>query len=100
MFDFKEIENRDKKELEKRINELDNQVRHWKSLYEREVKKRPVIVKYANENQEFDRIKSILKLHHDTKDLRFKKMIIEELYVAYGINKQPTHELQRWWREQ
>lgn len=100
MFDFKEIEEREKKEYENKIEHLENQVKHWKSLYEREVKKRPVVVKYANTNQEFDRIKSILKLHHDTKDLRFKKMIIEELYVAYGIRKQPTHELQRWWREQ
>ncbi len=100
MLDFGDYEPKRIRELEQRIFELDNQVKHWKSLYEREIKKRPVIVKYANEKQEFERIKSILKLHHDTKDLRFKKMIIEELYVAYGIRKQPTHELQRWWREQ
>lgn len=100
MFDFRDVEEKEKKKYEKQIEKLENQVRHYKSLYEREIKKRPIVVRYANEKQEFDRIKSILKLHHDTKDLRFKKMIIEELYVAYGIRKQPTHELQRWWREQ
>lgn len=100
MLDFGDYEPKKIRELEKKVFELDNQVKHWKSLYEKEVRTRPVVVRYANERQEFDRIKSILKLHHDTKDLRFKKMIIEELYVAYGIRKQPTHELQRWWREQ
>ena len=38
MFDFKEIEEKEKKQYEQKIFELDNQVRHWKSLYEKEVK--------------------------------------------------------------
>ena len=46
MFDFREIEEREKREYEKRIVELDNQVRHWKSLYEKEIRVRPVVVKY------------------------------------------------------
>ena len=39
MFDFEEVEQKTIKQLEERINELDNQVKHWKSLYEQEKKK-------------------------------------------------------------
>lgn len=100
MFDFREIEEREKKELEKRINELDNQVRHWKSMYEREVKKRPVVVRYTNENQDKERIKGLLELHYKSKNKKYKDMIIEEMYVMFGVIKRPTHELLKWWRQQ
>ena len=100
MFDFREIEEKEKREYEKRINELDNQVRHWKSLYEKEVRVRPVVVRYTNEHQEKDRIKSLLELHYKSKDKKYKEMIIEEMYVMFGVIKRPTHELLRWWREE
>ena len=100
IFVFREIEEREKKELEKRINELDNQVRHWKSMYEREVKKRPVVVRYTNENQDKERIKGLLELHYKSKNKKYKDMIIEEMYVMFGVIKRPTHELLKWWRQQ
>lgn len=99
MFDFREIEEREKKQYEQRIFELDNQVRHWKSLYEKEIKKRPVIVKYSNERQDKERIKSLLELHYKSKNKKYKEMIIEEMYVMFGVIKRPTHELLRWWSE-
>lgn len=100
MFDFREIEERDKRQMEQRIEELDNQVRHWKSMYEKEIKNRPVIVRYANEGQERERIKSLLEIHYKSKDKKYKDMIIEEMYVMFGVIKRPTHELLRWWKGQ
>lgn len=100
MFDFKEIEEREKKQYEQKIFELDNQVRHWKSLYEKEVKIRPTIVKYTSENKEKEKIKQLLELHYKSKNKAYKDMIIQEMYVIYGVRKGPTHELVKWWREQ
>ena len=100
MFDFREIEEREKREYEKGIVELDNQVRHWKSLYEKEIRVRPVVVKYIYENQDKDRIKGLLELHYKSKNKKYKDMIIEEMYVMFGVIKRPTHELLRWWKEQ
>ena len=100
MFDFKEVKENETKELKRRIEELDNQVRHWKSLYEREIKKRPTVIRYANEGQERERIKSLLEIHYKSKNKKYKDMIIEEMYVMFGVIKRPTHELLRWWKEQ
>ena len=101
MFDFDETENKTIKSLERRIFELDNQVKHWKSMYEQEIKKRPVIVKYENEVESNKRLIKILKLHHDTKDKRLQQTLIESLYLDYGIVKEPTDVLYDYWvREQ
>ena len=53
--------------------------------------------KFDNEK---DRIKSLLELHYKSKDKKYKEMIIEEMYVMFGVIKRPTHELLRWWREE
>lgn len=100
MFDFKEIEEKEKKELQQRIEELDNQVRHWKSMYNREIKEKKVVVKYLSDKKEIERIRSLLKLHHDTRSKKMKEAIIQELYLDYGIIKQPTNILMEWWKEQ
>ena len=100
MFDFKEIEEREKKEYENKIEHLENQVKHWKSLYEREVKKRPVVVRYTTQSQDKERIKGLLELHYKSNNKKYKEMIIEEMYVMFGVIKRPTHELLRWWKEQ
>lgn len=88
MFDFEEIEEKTIKELEKRIDELDNQVKYWKSMYEKN--KNKVIVKtiYPNENQEHMRTKAILKLHKNTRNKLYKESLIQELYGNYGIDNE------------
>ena len=100
MFDFDEIEDRDKKAMQQRIEELDNQVRHWQSMYNKEVKNRRVVVKYMSDKKEIERIRSILKLHHDTRSKKMKELIIQELYLDYGIIKEPTNMLMEWWSKQ
>lgn len=100
MLDFGDFDNKRIRDLENRIFELDNQVKHWKSLYEREVRKRPVVVRYTNESQDKERIKGLLELHYKSKSKKYKEMIIEEMYVMFGVIKRPTHELLRWWKEQ
>ena len=97
MFEFDEVEEKRIKQLEKQIFELDNQVKHWKSMYQMEVKKRPVVVKYENDNESSKRLKKILKLHHDTKDKRLQQTLIETLYLDYGIEKQPTDAVYDFW---
>ena len=100
MFDFLETEKRKVRELEHKVEELENQVKHWKSLYERELKGRKVVVKYANNKQEIERIRSILKVHHDSRSKKMKQMIIEELYLDYGVVKKPSNLLLEYWKEQ
>lgn len=97
MFDFDEIENKKIKQLENRIFELDNQIKYWKSMYEKEVKKRPVITRYDNDSNSSKRLVKILKLHHDSKDMRYKNMLIESLYMDYGITNEPTDDLFEYW---
>ena len=100
MFDFDEFDNNRIKQLEKQNEELENQVKHWKSMYEREVKKRPIIVKYENDMESNKRIRKILKLHHDTKDNQYKEMLIQSLYLDYGIETEPSNALYEWWVRQ
>ena len=100
MFDFDEFENKKIKQLEKEKEQLENQVRHWKSMYENEIKKRPVVVRYENQLETNKRIKKILKLHHDTKDRQYKEMLIESLYLDYGIETEPSNALYQWWVRQ
>lgn len=92
MFDFKEIEEKNIRDLENRINELDNQVKYWRSMYEKEKKKRPIQIKYVNDGQEHKRTKEVLKLHHNTRSKLMKESLIKELYVNYGVTKEPTIE--------
>ena len=100
MFDFDIYENETIKQLKKRIEELDNQVRHWQSMYNKEVKDRKVVVKYMSDKKEIERIRSMFKLHHDTRSKKMKEAIIQELYLDYGIIKQPTNLLMEWWSKQ
>lgn len=70
-------------------------------MYEREIKRRPVIVKYENDNESIKRLKKILKLHYETKNEKLKQTLIESLYLDYGIIKEPTDVLYDYWvREQ
>lgn len=100
MFNFEEVEQKTIRQLEDRIFELDNMVRHWKTMYEMEIKKRPVIVKYENGTESTKRLRQILQLHHDSNDIRLKNILIENLYMDYGITKEPSNELVEWWQKQ
>lgn len=85
MFDFEEIESKEIKRYEQRIWELDNQVKHWKSMYEKEVKLRPTKVRYINDNQVYKRTRALLQMARSTNNSYDRMMFFEELYAMYGL---------------
>lgn len=85
MFDFEEIENKEIKRYEQRIWELDNQVKHWKSMYEKEVKLRPTKVRYINDNQVYKRTRALLQMARSTNNYYDRMIFFEELYGMYGL---------------
>ena len=96
MLDFETVEVKEKKRLEREVFKLDNQVKYWKSLYEREVKKRPVKTQYVTNEQYFDkyykRTKEILKLMFETNNIQYWQILAKELMEMYGVieKKQET----------
>lgn len=85
MFNFDDIENKQIKELQDRLWEMDNIARHWKSMYEKEVKLRPTKIRYINDNQVFNRTKALLQMARSTKNYHDRLMVFEELYAMYGL---------------
>ena len=85
MFDFEIVDNKEIKRLEERIWELDNQVKHWKSMYEKELKLRPTKVRYINNNQMFQRTKALLQMFRSTRNNHDRAIYLEELYAMYGL---------------
>ena len=62
MFSFDEVENKQIKDLENRLWEMDNIAKHWKSMYEKEVKLRPIKVRYVSDNQIYRRTQALLHM--------------------------------------
>lgn len=89
MFDFQEVESKKIKQLEQRIFELDNQVKHWRSLYEQEIKKRPKETKYISSGSYNDKIYKrtveILRMMMKTEDVRNWRALAIDLMELYGF---------------
>ena len=85
MFDFIELDNKQIRDLEDRLWEMDNIAKHWKSMYEKEVKIRPTKVRYITDNQLYKRTKALLQMARLTKDHYERMLIFEELYAMYGL---------------
>lgn len=87
MFNFFEVEDKEKKQLEERIYQLDNIARHWRSMYEKELKIRPLkVINITNENL-YKRTRALLEMYMDARDSYERLMILEELYQMYGLRE-------------
>jgi len=91
MFDFDEVDRGKIKQLEKEKRQLENQVKHWKSLYERETRKRVTKVQYVTNEQYFDkyylRTKELLKIMLLTDNIEYWQMLVEDLMDLYDIRE-------------
>lgn len=85
MFSFDEVENKQIKDLENRLWEMDNIAKHWKSMYEKEVKLRPIKVRYVSDNQIYRRTQALLQMAKITRNYHDRMLIFEELYAMYGL---------------
>ena len=91
MFEFDEVSKKELKELRRKIRTLENQVAHWKSLYELEVKKRPQKTTYITDEQYFDkyyiRTKELLKIMTLTENIEYWQMLVYDLMEMYGVEE-------------
>lgn len=89
MFEFDEVSKKEMKELKKKVRSLENQVSHWKSLYQLEVKKRPQRTTYITNEQYFDkyyiRTKELLKIMLLTDNIQYWQMLVYDLMEMYDI---------------
>lgn len=89
MFEFNEVTKNEIKELKRKVRQLENQVAHWKSLYQLEVKKRPQRTTYITNEQYFDkyyiRTKELLKIMTLTENIEYWQMLVYDLMEMYDI---------------
>ena len=89
MFEFDEVSKKEVKELRKKIRSLENQVAHWKSMYQLEVKKRPQKTTYVTNEQYFDkyyiRTKELLKIMTLTDNIQYWQMLVYDLMEMYDV---------------
>ena len=82
---FEDAQDKEIKQLEDRIYQLDNIAKHWKSMYEKELKIRPYKVVNITNNDLYKRTKALLEMHINSRDSYERYMILEELYVLYEL---------------
>jgi len=88
MFNFFEAEDKEKKQLEDRIYQLDNIARHWRSMYEKELRIRPTkVINITNEDL-YKRTRALLEMHMNARDSYERYMILEELYQMYELREE------------
>ena len=91
MFNFDEVSKNELKELKRKIRLLENQVAHWKSMYQLEVKKRPHKTTYITNEQYFDkyyiRTREILKIMTLTENIQYWQMLVYDLMELYDIKE-------------
>lgn len=89
MFEFDEISKKELKELKRKVRQLENQVAHWKSLYQLEVKKRPQKTTYVTNEQYYDkyyiRTKELLKIMTLTDNIQYWQMLVYDLMEMYDV---------------
>ena len=89
MFEFDEVAKKELKDLKKKVRQLENQVAHWKSLYQLEVKKRPQKTTYITNEQYFDkyyiRTKELLKIMTLTDNIQYWQMLVYDLMEMYDV---------------
>ena len=84
---FEDAQDKEIKQLEDRIYQLDNIAKHWKSMYEKELKIRPYKVVNITNNDLYKRTQALLEMHMNTRDSYERYMILEELFKMYGLRE-------------
>ena len=91
MFEFDEVSKKELKDLKKKVRALENQVAHWKSMYQLEVKKRPQKTTYVTNEQYFDkyyiRTRELLKIMTLTDNIQYWQMLVYDLMEMYDIKE-------------
>ena len=91
MFEFDEVAKKELKDLKKKVRQLENQVAHWKSMYQLEVKKRPHKTTYITNKQYFDkyyiRTRELLKIMTTTDNIQYWQMLVYDLMEMYDVKE-------------